>query len=66
MPDEEGEPDLEELVADALYVETLMGWDGSPCECRECDCHRFADGNAPAGDSRCLECRGGDHAEPAS
>jgi hypothetical protein len=45
---------------DVLLVETLMGWDGDPCEC-DCGCRRPVD---DAGFDRCAPCREGRHFEP--
>ena len=42
---------------DVLLVEALMGWDGDPCQCPDCDCPRFRDGT----DDRCPDCREGRH-----
>ena len=53
-----GEDELEELVADALATDALMGWDGAPCLCTDCDCLRFRDGTDP---TRCPQCQVGDH-----
>jgi hypothetical protein len=61
LPDED-EFDHEQLVEDVLYTETLMGWDGDPCECLECDCPRFRDGSH--GD-RCRDCAEGRHWPPS-
>jgi hypothetical protein len=51
------EDELEHLVEDELLVETLMGWDGDPCQFTECPCGRFRDGP----ELLCLECREGRH-----
>jgi hypothetical protein len=59
LPDEdEGGEDERNLVEEAIYVETLMGWDGDPCDCLDCACERFRDGGD---DALCPECRLGDH-----
>jgi len=55
LPDED---ELGHLVDEELQTETLMGWDGDPCECTECRCERFRGGED---DGLCPECRGGDH-----
>ena len=54
MPDED---ELEHLVEEELLVETLMGWDGGPCECTDCECGRPRDGP----DLLCPNCREGEH-----
>jgi hypothetical protein len=44
-------------AANEIAVETLMGWDGDPCECA-CDCPRFRD---QPNDPRCTPCIEGEH-----
>jgi hypothetical protein len=57
------EPDGDENVfeiegaANAIAVETLMGWDGDKCECA-CQCPRFQD---QSDDRRCTPCIEGEH-----
>jgi len=60
LPDDDEDlfEQLEEPAQDALLVEALMGWDGDPCLCADCDCPRFRDGEP---DGRCAPCRVGDH-----
>ena len=59
LPDDDDRLDeLGDSVEDVLDVETLLGWDGDPCECSECECPRFRDG---AEGARCPDCRAGSH-----
>jgi len=59
LPDED---ELEHLVEEELLVETLMGWDGDPCECTECLCARLSDGPELV----CGDCKQGRHLIEAS
>ena len=43
---------------DELMVELLMGWDGDPCECDQCQCHRSRD---RVDASTCAACSVGQH-----
>ena len=55
MPDED---ELGSSIEEVLHVDALMGWDGDPCACAECDCPRFRDGSD---DVRCRDCAEGRH-----
>ena len=54
--------ELGDLANEAILVETLMGWDGDPCLCRECDCPRFRD---MRDSTACSECSCARHSGPA-
>jgi hypothetical protein len=55
LPDED---ELGDAVEDVLLVDALMGWEGDPCGCPDCDCPRFRDG---ASKLLCGDCLRGDH-----